>query len=177
MNQGGGRKGLPASFLNRFTKVYLDALETDDLQSICGALFPRIPSPTLHQMIAFNQAVHHSTMVERSIGRAGHPWEFNLRDIFRWCQLMQHPDQAPLHALSATSAASAPLSTSDKSGLAEFMTAPGAHVDLAYMQRMRTRADREHMANLFRSVFGADSKSGVSFALSIVRCSERLSDL
>lgn len=32
--QGGGRKGLPKSFLNRFTKVYIEALTKEDLFSI-----------------------------------------------------------------------------------------------------------------------------------------------
>jgi midasin (ATPase involved in ribosome maturation) len=35
--QGGGRKGLPKSFLNRFTKVYIEALTSDDLFSIVSA--------------------------------------------------------------------------------------------------------------------------------------------
>lgn len=43
MRQGGGRKGLPRSFLNRFTKVYLDTLHQDDYLFIVSALHPRIP--------------------------------------------------------------------------------------------------------------------------------------
>lgn len=35
--QGGGRKGLPKSFLNRFTKVYIEALTSEDLFSIVSA--------------------------------------------------------------------------------------------------------------------------------------------
>lgn len=65
MSQGGGRKGLPASFLNRFTKVYLSSLESEDLRYITQALYPAIAEPTLAKMIEFNQAVHTDTMVER----------------------------------------------------------------------------------------------------------------
>ena len=36
MLQGGGRKGLPKSFLNRFTRVHIDLLQTDDLLFIAG---------------------------------------------------------------------------------------------------------------------------------------------
>eukprot|EP00957_Ditylum_brightwellii_P070626 5366272-Ditylum_brightwellii.AAC.1 len=44
--QGGGRKGLPKSFLNRFTKVYVEALLPDDLENIMLSRFPSI-SPLL----------------------------------------------------------------------------------------------------------------------------------
>ena len=31
LQEGGGRKGLPRSFLNRFTRVHVELLEADDL--------------------------------------------------------------------------------------------------------------------------------------------------
>lgn len=46
LKQGGGRKGLPQSFLNRFTKVYLRKLDTVDLEHVVngkyGAFFERL---------------------------------------------------------------------------------------------------------------------------------------
>jgi midasin len=42
MSQGDGRKGLPKSFLNRFTKVYLNALEREDLLLITNTLYPAL---------------------------------------------------------------------------------------------------------------------------------------
>eukprot|EP00899_Mesostigma_viride_P010035 jgi/Mesvir1/19032/Mv12798-RA.1 len=88
VQQGGGRKGLPRSFLNRFTKVFLDELTPADLLHIVSALYAGIPTPTLARMIAFNARVHRDTMVDRAYAHAGAPWEFNLRDVLRWCQLM-----------------------------------------------------------------------------------------
>ena len=32
--------------------------------------------------------MHEETMVNRAWGRKGAPWEFNLRDINRWCDLL-----------------------------------------------------------------------------------------
>lgn len=36
LQEGGGRKGLPKSFLNRFTRVHIDLLHPSDLMSIAG---------------------------------------------------------------------------------------------------------------------------------------------
>jgi MoxR-like ATPase len=85
-SQGGGRKGLPKSFLNRFTKVYVDPLCDDDLLTIANTMFPDLAAatwtvaesdagpgtgaPLLKLMIDFSQALHAD--VERGrMGRAG----------------------------------------------------------------------------------------------------------
>ena len=34
VREGGGRKGLPRSFLNRFTRVAVEAMETSDLEAV-----------------------------------------------------------------------------------------------------------------------------------------------
>lgn len=86
--QGGGRKGLPKSFLNRFTQVFVEPLDDADLLAIASAVHPRVPRDTLAKMVHFNGVVHRETMVLRQYGRKGSPWEFNLRDVFRWCELM-----------------------------------------------------------------------------------------
>jgi midasin len=87
--QGGGRKGLPKSFLNRFTKVYVDELVEDDYLFICRSLYPSVPSPLLSKLIALNRQLHDGTMLYRKFGHDGSPWEFNLRDVIRSCQFMQ----------------------------------------------------------------------------------------
>jgi len=87
-HQGGGRKGLPASFVNRFTVVYADPFQEEDLMCICRNRFPSIPENQLETVV--------STIVEAerliSSGGAfgqGAPWEFNLRDVNRWLSLCQ----------------------------------------------------------------------------------------
>lgn len=47
VQEGGGRRGLPKSFLNRFTRVHVQLLDTYDLEFIAGAGFAPFHSPTL----------------------------------------------------------------------------------------------------------------------------------
>ncbi|KAI7735791.1 hypothetical protein M8C21_000553, partial [Ambrosia artemisiifolia] len=88
-NQGGGRKGLPKSFLNRFTKVYVDELVDEDHLFICSSLYPSIQVPLLSKLIAFNKRLYEDTMIHHKFGQSGFPWEFNLRDIIRSCQIIE----------------------------------------------------------------------------------------
>jgi midasin (ATPase involved in ribosome maturation) len=89
LHQGGGRKGLPKSFINRFTKVYVDELTPNDLLLVCKHLFPDYPSEVLQRMISFNSALHEEVSVKRSFAKEGAPWEFNLRDVVRWASLLR----------------------------------------------------------------------------------------
>jgi Midasin AAA lid domain len=40
-------------------------------------------------MAAFLADLHHAANIARTFGAAGGPWEFNLRDLLRWCQLAE----------------------------------------------------------------------------------------
>ncbi|XP_006870675.1 PREDICTED: midasin [Chrysochloris asiatica] len=130
--QGGGRKGLPRSFLNRFTQVFVDPLTVIDMEFIASTLFPAIDKNIVQKMVAFNNQIDHEVTVEKKWGQKGGPWEFNLRDLFRWCQLML-VDQSP--------------------GCYN----PAQHVFLVYGERMRTREDKEKVVAVFRDVFGPSS--------------------
>ncbi|XP_036269995.1 midasin isoform X3 [Pipistrellus kuhlii] len=130
--QGGGRKGLPRSFLNRFTQVFVDPLTVIDMEFIASTLFPAIDRNIVKKMVAFNNQIDHEVTVEKKWGQKGGPWEFNLRDLFRWCQLML-VDQSP--------------------GCYD----PGQHVFLVYGERMRTREDKEKVIAIFKDVFSTDS--------------------
>uniref|UniRef100_A0A8D3BW26 Midasin n=1 Tax=Scophthalmus maximus TaxID=52904 RepID=A0A8D3BW26_SCOMX len=128
--QGGGRKGLPKSFLNRFTQVFVDQLTSGDLEFIADSVFPTIDKEIIAKMVDFS---NRDVSVERRWGQKGSPWEFNLRDMFRWCQLMQ-ADQSP------------------------GFFSPGQHAALVYADRMRTEADKAQVLSVFRKVFGEDSE-------------------
>ncbi|KAM6185923.1 midasin [Rhynchocyon petersi] len=130
--QGGGRKGLPRSFLNRFTQVFVDPLTVIDMEFIASTLFPAIDKNIVKKMVAFNNQIDHEVSVEKKWGQKGGPWEFNLRDLFRWCQLML-VDQSP--------------------GCYN----PAQHVFLVYGERMRTREDKEKIIAVFKDVFGPNS--------------------
>jgi len=99
LNEGGGRKGLPKSFVNRFSRVYVSALMRDDILSISRALRP-VPSnlendfkasceDALEKIVLFNSTIQSDTMIKRLYGLEGSPWEFNLRDILRWLGLLR----------------------------------------------------------------------------------------
>jgi midasin len=103
-NQGGGRKGLPKSFVNRFTKVYVEELHPRDQLLISQHLFPDYPIEWLEGMITFNSRLNEEIVHKKAFAREGGPWEFNLRDLIRWGSLLKvndrlaHPSEY-LHAL------------------------------------------------------------------------------
>ncbi|KAJ5519420.1 Midasin [Penicillium expansum] len=86
-HQGGGRKGLPASFVNRFTVVYADSFTDNDLKTICSRLFPGSPSVQTERLVDFISLLNQAITRDRRLGAIGGPWEVNLRDIQRWLQL------------------------------------------------------------------------------------------
>ena len=131
MRQGGGRKGLPKSFLNRFTKVYMQTLEATDLISICRQAFSEIDNKTLERMVGFNQLMDRLVNQEKLFGHSGSPFEFNLRDVFRWCQLI----------------------VADSDGNVPLLSDPGRFIRLIYADRMRAVQDKEKVFNIFNDSF------------------------
>ena len=131
IQQGGGRKGLPKSYVNRFTKVFVDPLTATDLLLISTHMFPNYPEHWLKGLITYNSLLETETSLKRSFGRDGSPWEFNLRDISRWGALLCGND-APLH--------------------------PVEHLRTVYLARFRTDSDRESARTLFDSVFNLSSE-------------------
>ncbi|RMY02025.1 hypothetical protein D0868_08182 [Hortaea werneckii] len=128
-HQGGGRKGLPASFVNRFTVVYADAFRPDDLMLICQRSFPQVEISTLKQAIAFVDRLDDEVVRRRRFGANGGPWEFNLRDVFRWLSLL----------------------SSEKG----FLQAGNARdcVELLFTQRFRSPTDRAFIKDMFANFF------------------------
>ena len=90
--QGGGRKGLPASFVNRFTVVYAEVLKPHDLTTICGHLHPKLPTDSISSMVQTVSSLGSATVTSRNLSMKGGPWEFNLRDILRWLHLIDRKD-------------------------------------------------------------------------------------
>lgn len=85
--QGGDRKGLPRSFLNRFTNVYIDSFTENDLIAVALDTFNSIDQKLLVKLVQFNQRIVHLTQ-KHEIGISGSPFEFNFRDVSRTCQLV-----------------------------------------------------------------------------------------
>ena len=86
--QGGGRKGLPASFVNRFTVVYADLFTATDYLTICSQLYPNIPLERTEKIVRCVTDLNLMTQKSKGLSLSGGPWEFNLRDILRWLHLL-----------------------------------------------------------------------------------------
>ena len=110
--QVSGRKGLPKSFLNRFTTIYFSPLERIDLKIICQQLYENISEETIEKMLTFND--HLQTEFK------GQQWDFNLRDLLKWCQIIN-------------------LNTAKKSQA----------LDLVYLKRMRSKQDQQRIKDLY----------------------------
>ncbi|RNF26020.1 MDN1, midasin-like protein [Trypanosoma conorhini] len=125
--EGGGRKGLPRSFLNRFTKVRIEPFDVEDLLCIAFAVCPGIDRGVLEHMVHFVGELQRDVMVYRAYGMRGSPWEFNLRDVLRWAKLMEAYQKL------------------DK---------PCEFIQVLFIQRMRTDVDRAKVHHLARRHFG-----------------------
>lgn len=154
LRQGGGRKGLPKSFLNRFTRVFVETLHEQDLIHIATSIYPQLAGPAnddvamtanpekslasknlLEKMIAFNSTVHEDTMVFCKYGRMGAPWEFNLRDVFRFCELLESQQLGAF-------------------GPQQELQALSYFVNFIYVERMRSPRDRALISVRFEEFFG-----------------------
>lgn len=134
-HQGGGRKGLPASFVNRFTVVHIDSFSMTDLQMISMHLYPTTLMTEATRVITFITKLSDEVTNKASFGQLGAPWQFNLRDILRWLELLS----------SHTG-----LTTQRQAG--DFMS-------LVVRQRFRTPQDRAKVDQLYTGVFGQPPKT------------------
>jgi midasin len=129
-HQGGGRKGLPASFVNRFTVVYADVFRPLDLLTICKQVFPDLNDDRITSLTRFVLQLDTNVAHSHRFGAQGSPWEFNLRDTLRWLQLLtSRSDLLP-------------------SGNASDFC------DTIFRQRFRNSSDRSSVDALYSEVFG-----------------------
>ncbi|KAL4801476.1 hypothetical protein BDV18DRAFT_74682 [Aspergillus unguis] len=135
-HQGGGRKGLPASFVNRFTVVYADSFTDTDLKRICARLFPGSPTAQTERLVDFVSSLNVAIVQERRLGVLGGPWEVNLRDIQRWLQLA---DRGSLQIHTKN------------------------FLDIIISQRFRCEEDRERVSQLYERVFEGVTTAAKSY--------------
>lgn len=67
----------------------MDELVEDDYLSICSSRFQSIPRSLLLKLVLFNKRLHKEIVVYRKFAQDGSPWEFNLRDVTRSCQILK----------------------------------------------------------------------------------------
>ncbi|CAE6971327.1 mdn1 [Symbiodinium sp. CCMP2592] len=96
---GGGRKGLPRSFLNRFTRVVLSQLSPEDLRHICehahgSALGKEVVDQTVRLVEELQLASQGASEEGGRPFEAQLDFDWNLRDALRLCELLRA--KAPL---------------------------------------------------------------------------------
>lgn len=177
LRQGGGRKGIPQSFLNRFTKVYLRKLNSNDLCHVIDAKYASffqklrsylLPATMIHsnESISYFDSFENATefdcckkMVDFSerldygisnleFGYKGGPYEVNLRDILRWCDLLSN-EKCGFIAQNDT------ISISRR--YQEFILILYEKMKLVYCQRMRTDTDKSFIRNVFGEIFNCNA--------------------
>ncbi|CAN8073835.1 unnamed protein product [Agarophyton chilense] len=80
---GGGRRGLPQSFLNRFTRVIVDAPSSEDILCIIKSVYNMIP-----ENVSKNIVRTLALMKENDSFRYESFTDYGLRDALRWCDVM-----------------------------------------------------------------------------------------
>ena len=48
-----------------------------------------MPPGVRARKVSLLPALHEAANMQRALGASGGPWEFNLRDLLRWCQLVE----------------------------------------------------------------------------------------
>uniref|UniRef100_A0A183BMN5 Midasin n=1 Tax=Globodera pallida TaxID=36090 RepID=A0A183BMN5_GLOPA len=103
--QGGARRALPKSFLNRFISIFVEEMTDDDFihilcefckaqqQQMAGLMdnidddgslsSPLFTEDRLAKMVLVNKLCRERV---RELHQCGGPFEFNLRDLFRWVE-------------------------------------------------------------------------------------------
>lgn len=138
-HQGCGRKGLPASFVDRFTVVYADPFVSQDLLMICNQNYPEYPLNIIESLTQCITDIGLLFQADRRLENHGAPWEINLRDLLRWLHLVTSQD--------SLIAAGVP---------ADFQT-------LLFSQRFRTAEDVTAVCNILDKHLPKDKQGHAAF--------------
>jgi len=160
MGEGGGRKGLPQSFLSRFSRVFVDTMSADDIFEIANEAFRNDLNSLkdyVMNMVQFINQLKIDVIEKQEYGKIGGPWEFNLRDLFRWKELM-----VQLHFSYASS-------TMNSDDLIKHIISDAAYI--IFVNRMRSHDDRRRVFDTFREVFGFDLNVDMSPRVTCVKAS------
>lgn len=143
--EGGGRRGLPKSFLNRFTRVHMEAPSREDILSIISSLHPLVEAEIAASVV---DTLHGVKEVLKDGGHAVDMASFGLRDALRWCDLFTavRSNQESLQEFSCLN------SSSDRYYL-------GLCFDVVILQGLKEGREREIAEHSFKSAFGFEWRS------------------
>ena len=126
-NQGAGRKGLPKSFVNRFSILFADSLTGDDIVEIGLTTYPQSERSVIETLVRFGD--HVSVNLSQQFAQyQGSSTHFSVRDALRWLGL-----------IDGVKAASRP-------------TCLSAFVPMLFGQKMRTDSGELVVINAARSL-------------------------
>ncbi|AMD18950.1 HBR049Cp [Eremothecium sinecaudum] len=140
--QGGGRKGLPKSFINRFSVVYVEMLTSEDLLMIARHLYSDVEPEVCASIIKIISTLEENVSRKKLWGSSGSPWEFNLRDTLRWLSLM------------------------NRSSICKDVTLFD-FLDVIVTQRFRTEFDRNQARELIKDIVGECPKRDNYYQLTV----------
>uniref|UniRef100_A0A0K0EEP4 Midasin n=1 Tax=Strongyloides stercoralis TaxID=6248 RepID=A0A0K0EEP4_STRER len=86
--QGGGRRSLPKSFLNRFTLIYVDELTPNDFEMVLKRSNQNLNDTLIKNMVKINKEI--CKKIKAGWIPEGSPYEFNLRDLLRWANIISN---------------------------------------------------------------------------------------
>ena len=114
-----------------------------DVDGNGGADHDRATLQVVEAMVAFNfrLAREAGPGPEQRYGRKGGPWEFNLRDVFRWAELQ-----------AAEAGADGVIGAEGGGATAAAAAAAALTVETAYLARLRERGDRLLARRAFEEV-------------------------
>lgn len=140
VSEGGGRRGLPKSFLNRFVKVWIEPPDEQDICAILISLHPMIPQDTIYKMVSVLERVRHT--LGKNI-----PGVLGLRDALRWCDVLaSFPGANASYVYSSVYERG-----SDDLNISSLI---GEMFDVAVLQGIPDGSARASAENIFESVFG-----------------------
>lgn len=76
--------------MNWFIKVYVEFFFEDDFLEVVSILYFFFLRLILKNMVEFNFWLYYDIMVFYKYGYFGFFWEFNFRDVLRWCEFMEN---------------------------------------------------------------------------------------
>uniref|UniRef100_A0A183EB49 AAA_6 domain-containing protein n=1 Tax=Gongylonema pulchrum TaxID=637853 RepID=A0A183EB49_9BILA len=87
-SQGGNRRKLPKSFVNRFTQIYVAQMTASDFSVVLKCSFEaQLSDEVIQKMVDLNSLIAKKMAEDAQFAAKGSPFEFNLRDLLRWAQL------------------------------------------------------------------------------------------
>ncbi|CAE7210763.1 MDN1, partial [Symbiodinium sp. KB8] len=173
VSQGGGRRGLPKSLLNRFVKITVHELTGRDIRAIArspdsGREGTALPASALlgapgvavpagaasrgrrqRRAAALAAAASEAALLSplcRGFAVEGGPFEFNLRDVQRWKAVVSD-------ALARAQAAAGAVGLTPLRRAATLRAAVPAGASLLFVARLRSATDRSLVGEMFARWF------------------------